>query len=335
MTASVSQSKSLPTTLKPMLAHLARSPFDSTEHLFELKWEGIRALVFADHGRLQIFNRRGATITAVFPELKELTEALRHDGVILDGEIVCLDEAGQPNYQYLRERLDKPERRVSRRSTVHFIAFDLLYRDRKSLLREPLVARKNLLHELVIPSEVVQVSEFIEREGRAFFDATCKLGLEGIVAKEKLGMYLPGKRSRTWLKVKRVREAEFIIAGYTFGGKKNEPFNSLLLGLLDERHRLTYVGQVSEGIPAAVAKSLIEQMVKLHVAQAPFLDTPRIAKFFYWCRPELVCLVQYGEFTEEGQLAYPVFVALSEDTSPEECMVTDTIGWPRRLTEFA
>ena len=334
-------SGSLPQTLRPMLARLAHSPFDSSDHLFELKWDGIRAMALVHNGALKLLDRNSRDITQRFPELSKLPRQIKGDGVILDGELVCLDDRARPSYLRLEQRLGVPEGRGSRSNPVHFIAFDLLYAGSQPVMGLPLVGRKALLNDLLAPSEVVQQSDYIESDGKSFFHATCELGLEGILAKEKSSLYLPGRRSRDWLKVKRVRESEFVIAGYTFGGgtlagaaRKEQPFGSLLLGLYDEDGGFRYVGQVLEGISKQATKELSSELQASHIEDCPFRSTPAIPRFIFWCRPEQVCQVEYGEFTEDGILGYPIFKALREDKRAGECTVTDAPGWPRSLPDF-
>ena len=336
MTTAPQVAERLPQTLRPMLARLARHPFDSPDHLFELKWDGIRALAFIEDGRLRLLNRRSVDITPLFPELSTLPRQVRTDRAVLDGELVCLDEFGHPSYSLLQERLSRGYNRRIPRNAAQFVAFDLLYQEGHSVMKEPLSTRKNLLHDHLVPSEVAQACDFIENDGLAFFQATCQHGLEGIIAKEKSSLYIPGKRSQHWLKIKRVRESEFVIGGYTFGGMRKEPFSSLLLGLYDNDKRLVLVGQVSTGISKPVAKELATVLQGLHTTDCPFEreELPGIQKFIFWCRPELVCQVEYGEFSENGRLVYPVFEALRGDKSPVECTISDAPGWPRILADF-
>ena len=335
MTTLSAVSKILPTTVKPMLPRLARQPFDSPDHLFELKWDGLRALAFINNGQLKLLGRNSTEITAHFPELLGLPKQVKSDMVILDGELVCLDRLGHPSSSLLQQRLQQQGSRKARRNPVHFIAFDLLFLDGDSVMREPLSHRKNLLHKLIEPSEIAQACDFIENDGEAFFEATCEHGLEGIIAKEKSSLYFPGKRSHYWLKVKRVRESEFVIGGYTFGGKRREFFSSLLLGLHDNDKQLIFVGQVTAGISKSMAKELSLMLTELHTPERPFESLPNIKSFIFWCRPELVCQVQYGEFTEYGKLHYSMFKTLREDKAPEECVIADAMGWPKVLADFA
>ena len=325
----------LPGTVKPMLARLARHPFDSDEHLFELKWDGIRAMAFLEGGGLRLLSRTARDITGSFSELAALPGQVGADGVVLDGELVCLDGEGHPSFPLLQQRLSSPGGRSVRANPVHFIAFDLLYMEGRSVMGEPLYTRKNRLHEIVQPSEIAQACEFVEGDGLAFFQATCEHGLEGIVAKERSSLYLPGKRSQYWLKVKRVREAEFVIGGYTFSGGKREAFSSLLLGLYDNDKRLVFVGQVSAGLSGSTARDLSLDLQRTHIEECPFVSLPEVQRHMFWCRPELVCQVEYGEFSEDGELAYPMFKALRDDKAPADCMVADAPGWPKLLADFA
>lgn len=328
-------SRGLPRTIKPLLARLARHPFDSTEHMFELKWDGIRAMAFLEGGRLRLLSRTSRDITGSFPELAGLPGQVGAGRVVLDGELVCLDLEGHPSFPLLQERLSGPGGRGQRGNPVHFIAFDLLYVEGRSVMGEPLYSRKNRLHEIVRPSEMAQACDFVEGDGLAFFQATCEHGLEGVVAKEKSSLYLPGKRSQYWLKVKRVRESEFVIGGYTFAGGKREAFSSLLLGLYDNDRRLVFVGQVSAGIAGSTARDLGRDLERTHTDECPFESLPEVQRLMFWCRPGLVCQVEYGEFSEDGELAYPMFKTLRDDKSPADCMVADAPGWPKLLADFA
>ena len=335
MTQASTLPRSEPGTLRPMLARLTRYPFDSADHLFELKWDGIRAFALVDGPQLKLVNRNGVEVSRHFPELSGLPRQVSSDSAVLDGELVCLDKQGHPDFAMLQLRLQKPEGVRSRANPVHFIACDVLRLDGGSVMGEPLVKRKNLLHQIMKPSEIAQPCEFIENDGKAFFQATCELGLEGVVAKAKESLYFPGKRSQHWLKVKRVRESEFVGGGYTFGGNKSEAFTSLILGLHDNDGQLLCVGQLATGFTKNLGRELLPRLQALHTSECPFVVPPDIRRFIYWCRPQVVCQVEYGEITEQGQLAYPVLKALRTDKSPGECTVSDAPGWPGLLADFA
>ena len=319
----------LPATINPMLGRLAREPFDSPKHLFELKWDGMRALAFIEGGDLKILSRNGRNITSQFPELAELPAQVKSDLVVLDGEIVCLDEDNRPSFARLQTRIQARRVGLRRAHPVHFIAFDLLYAHGQSMMKESLVQRKNRLNEVLTPTDLIQVCEFVEGDGTAFFQATCDLGLEGIMAKEKSSIYQPGQRSPHWLKVKRIRESEFVIGGYSFGGARKELFSSLLLGLYDDKQRLTYVGSVGTGFSQDEAKNIYSELNTLHTEDRPFTTQPDVKRFIYWCQPQLVCQIEYGEFTLDGKLRYPIYLRLRDDKVPTDCTLNDAPGWPR------
>ena len=318
----------LPSTIKPMLGRMARHPFDSPKHIFELKWDGMRALAFIEGGELKLFSRNARNVTTQFPELAGMPSQVKSGPVVLDGEIVCLDEQNRPNFFQLQQRLQVKRVGLKQKSPLHFIAFDLLYVDGRSVMKEPLVDRKNRLQDVLNPTEIILPCEFVETDGTAFFQATCDLGLEGIMAKDKKSIYVPGQRSAHWLKIKRVRESEFVIGGYSFGGARKELFSSLLLGLYDDQRRLNYVGSVGTGFSDAEARVIYTELQRRHSEDRPFATQPDVKKLIFWCRPELVCQVEYGEFTPGGNLRYPIYLRLRDDKDPEDCTLTDAPGWP-------
>ena len=320
-----------------MLARLTRHAFDSPDHIFELKWDGIRALAFVEGGRLKLQSRNLQDLTSQFPELHRLPESVKADQAVLDGELVCFDGQGRPSMERMQQRLRRQAQgRSVKGPRVHFVAFDLLYLGGTSLMNEPLLRRKELLDDSLRSTEVAQPCEFIETDGTAFFNATCELGLEGIMAKAKSSSYTAGQRSASWLKLKRVRECEFVIGGYAFGGKRRELFGSLLLGLYDGNRRLVYVGQVATGFLRVEERRIHSILSELHVAESPFMESPSLQRFVYWCRPEVVCRAEYGEFTTDGKLRYSVYQALRDDKPARDCRTADAPGWPQllRLSEL-
>ena len=214
-------------------------------------------MTFIQGGRLRIQSRNLQDITAQFPELAQLPKLVKADQTVIDGELVCFDREGRPSFSGMRQLVKRQAHgRAVRRPPVHFVAFDLLFLRGLPVIDQPLGQRKELLHEVLEPSELAQESEFIETDGTAFFQATCDLGLEGIMAKDKSSPYSPGKRGSAWLKVKRVRESEFVIGGYAFGGRMKEPFSALLLGLYDDDQQLAFAGHVGTGLAQGVARQI-------------------------------------------------------------------------------
>ena len=214
-------------------------------------------------------------ITAGFPELARLAKTVKADRVVLDGEIICFDRDGRPSFARLQKRLMAQSRGVkSPRPRVHFVAFDLLYRDGEPVMHEPLSRRNDLLHEVLRPTETAMTSEFVVYFGKALFSVTQRHGLEGVVAKDKAGRYLPGRRGPGWQKIKRVRESDFVVGGYDFGGERRL-FMSLLLGLYDERGHLSFVSHVGAGFSALLTRQLHRTLQSLHTEWSEYLEESR------------------------------------------------------------
>ncbi len=320
----------LPEFIKPMLGRLTRRPFDSPDYVFELKWDGWRALAFVEQdGSFRLVSRNGKDMTSQFPELEAIAAQVKGRPAVIDGEIVCLDESNRPSFSRLQQRMQTKRPSLRRTHPVNFIAFDILYDRGRDVMREPLLARKARLGKALEATELAQPCQFVENDGTAFFQATCDLGLEGIMAKSKNSIYVPGQRNPQWLKVKRVRESEFVVAGYSFGGARKELFSSLLLGLYDSERCLTYVGSVGTGFSEPQAKEIFDVLRESHVDDRPFVNAPDVKRLVHWCEPKMVCQVEYGEFTVDGKLRYPIFLRLRDDKAPMDCTVNDAPGWPR------
>ncbi|MBI4305405.1 MAG: ATP-dependent DNA ligase [Chloroflexi bacterium] len=331
LTQHVPPANRLPSSVKPMLARLTREPFDSQSHIFELKWDGVRALAFVEGGKVRLQSRNLRDITSQFPEMATLPQSVKVASAVLDGELVIFDKDGHPSLSRLLERLKRRSRgTVDRGPQATYVAFDVLYIDGESVMGLPLLKRKALLHKIVKASRTLQPCEYIENDGIAFFDATCEHGLEGIMAKAKSSIYTPGRRSPHWLKIKRRRESDFVIGGYDFGGKRSL-FGALLLGLYDSSGRFKFVGEVGTGFSESEARRIYARLEPLQTPACPFTPPPEIQSFVYWCKPEVVCRIEYGEFTENGHLHYAVYQGLMDDKDPQDCVVDEAPGWPREL----
>lgn len=310
--------------LQPMLASQSSQPFDSPDWLYELKWGGVRTLAFVKEGKVTLRGRNGRDLTDAYPELQSLASQMKGTSAVLDGEIVALGEKGYPRLELLRPRLnllllqDKPNLPPSR---LVYQVTDLLFLDEKLLLDIPLWQRKNLLHTHFEPSPTAQVCDFLEKEGIAFFEAVCKHHLEGIIAKNKFSAYFPGERTRHWLEVPAMETGHYVIGGYTFGGgRKKEPFESLLLGAF-HGDDLVYVGRATAGLSRQEGWRTVRLLEGLHVPDCPFTDPPTLSRFSYWCKPELVCHVRVGERSPKGEFRFAVFVSLRPDLDPQDCRV--------------
>ncbi len=323
----------MPDLVRPMLGTPAPEPFDSKDHIFELMWGGIRAIGYVRDGHARLRSSNGIDLMPFFPEFSIIPERLTAGEAILDGEIIAVEAQGQPAFDALRPRLHaialhgRPERPPDDFSKLPRIAgqlcysvSDVLWLDGRSLMDRPLWQRKNRLHAIVRPAPELAAADFVDDEGIAFFEAVLARKLDGAVAKEKMSIYTPGRRSASWRTIRALQSGDFVIGGYTIGGthRRNEPFHQLLLGAYDNG-ALEYVGSVSGGLNDLEAKQLIG-LLEAHVAaEPPFADPPPVARLTYWTAPRITCHVRFSEWSREGYLRFPIFGALRPDIAPEDC----------------
>lgn len=296
--------------LAPMLAYFS-PPFDSPRHLFEIKWDGTRCLLFLDRGHIRLQNRRLEDITGRYPELAGIATDLKARNVILDGELVVLQD-GRPSFPLLqqREQVAEPLKisLLARRMPATYVAFDLLFLDDRPRYLLPLEERRALLEGCLQESLRLVLSRAIPEHGRTFFAQAVAQGLEGIMAKAKDSPYLLGTRSRYWLKIKPRLTEECVVIGYTPGkGGRGESFGALLVAS-PEGGRLIYRGRVGSGFSEALLAELTGRLTALK-AEGPPLSGIRV-KGARWVRPELRALVSYQEKTAGGHFRAPVFVRL-------------------------
>ncbi len=303
-----------------MLAKSSR-PFDSEKHVFELKWDGTRCIAFVDRKNLSLRNRRLLDITHRYPEFRELRRFLKAKSVVFDGELVVLVD-GVPKFDKLqqREHLEDINRIeiLSGLIPATYVVFDLLYLNGKSLMKKPLVERRDLLKGLFPLSNNVIFSESYT-EGRKLFSAVLKKGFEGIMAKEKESPYLSGERSGYWLKIKKSFDIDAVICGYLEGeGSRKELFGSLILGVYD-KGKLMHIGQVGTGFDEKTAKRIYHILATIKSYKSPFSEIPYFKRKSFWVKPEMVVRVGYQELTKDKHLRVPVFKEIRDDKSPEEC----------------
>jgi DNA ligase D-like protein (predicted ligase)/DNA ligase D-like protein (predicted 3'-phosphoesterase) len=320
---------------KPMLARSAEKPFNSDDWIFEVKWDGIRAMSYIND-TLNIRSRNQKELKHNFPELNELKDLARN--VVVDGEIVVVKD-GRPDFQAVIER-SKATRMsdieyMAQRSPASYIVFDILEKDRKTLVDLPLMERKRILQETLKEGRRVVISIFLEGEGETYYEEALKRGMEGIMAKKKISRYEPGVRSANWLKVKKLSTCDCTIFGYTAGeGKRKGMFGALILGLYDE-HKPVYVGKVGTGFSEAISKQLMEMFEQLVVDQNT-LEGVDAQEEITWVRPELVCEITYQVVTKDKRLRMPRFRSIRTDKKPLQCTF-DQIGHnirPSGLQEY-
>jgi len=297
-----------------MLASRAREAFDSPEHVFDLKWGGVRALAFVERARLRLVSQAGREITAWFPELASIAGQLRLVTAVLDGEIVALNADGEPELGLLASRLAGAPPDAS--LTCVYQAYDLLYEGGRSLLDLPLFRRRDELKTIVRATGPAVSGDGVDREGIACFEAVSARRLPGMVAREKASPYLPGRRTSAWQEVPVYESGWFVVGGYVLGVGREEAVAGLLLGEPAAGGRLRYAGMVQGGFPAGEFESALSA---LSAPVCPFAAAPSLARLVYWLRPELVCEVNYAQRESDGRLRFPRFVTLRPDLGPAQC----------------
>ena len=324
------------TRYTPMLARVRETPFSDSNWLFEVKWDGIRAIAYVTDS-LSIKSRTGRELKSQFPELEELVSLT--DNVVLDGEIIVFIR-GRPNFEAAITRNQTSELskiiKLSYETPATYIVFDILEKNGKSLLDHPLEERKKILASSLSEGKHVLVSQYVERNGEAYYKAVIERGLEGIIGKRKGSRYIPGERSEDWLKIKKLRSIDAVIFGYTIGqGGRSSSFGALILGLYDKGQPV-YIGRVGTGFKESDLDELMKLFDKIKTEKAVF-DEPDIPRDVVWLNPTFVVEAMYQSLTEDRRLRMPRFIHLREDKRPWECSVDqlDPLGNYREKRDFS
>jgi bifunctional non-homologous end joining protein LigD len=289
--------------LRPMLAKSANAAFNDPEWIFELKLDGYRALAFVDRVSARLVSRTGNDLSSAYPSI---VDDLVATGVtaVFDGEIVVLNESGVPKFELLQNY-----RKAHQGHLVYYV-FDLLFLNGRDLRDRPLIERKETLQQILNVSEIVRYVVHVDSAGTEFFNLARERGLEGIVAKRKSAVYLNGKRVDHWLKIKCRRAKEAIICGFTESRVNQNTLGALLLGV-HEGAKLTYVGLVGTGLNRA--PGLVAKLRKLITPKRPFKTIPKTDMPIHWVKPELVCSVEFQEWTKDGILRGASFLSVHTD----------------------
>lgn len=315
----------------PMLAQSSDAPFSSGDWIFEIKWDGIRAISYLNEG-LSIRSRNGYELGSDFPELGELKGLAKN--VVLDGEIVVMVD-GRADFQAVVERskasspLDAAY--LSQKHPATYIIFDILEKDGESLIELPLVERKRILKETVRDGRSAVLSVYVEGDGETYYKVAVGRGVEGMIAKKKDSPYEPGKRSSNWLKIKKLLSCDCVIFGFTEGGgERGKTFGALILGVYDNGKPI-YVGKVGTGFSADAIQELSKTFKTLEEKKET-LEGVNIMEKITWLKPELVAEIVYQMLTKDGKLRMPRFKGLRYDKLPLECSV-DQVR-PKKLEEY-
>lgn len=328
------QKAAMPRAITPMLATLVDEPFDGNEWLFEVKFDGYRALAYIEDDEVRYVSRNQNEMTGDFPELAALPKQVRAGSCVLDGEICALDADGRPSFSLMQQRTGFEPGRAKKRTrdpeiAIVYYIFDVLYVDGYSLLRVDLEKRKDVLAQLLQPNARFRLSEHFPEKGLQLFAAAKAQHLEGIVAKRRSSCYVT-KRSRDWLKIKSTMTQECVIGGYTEPRGARENFGSLVLGLYDENGKLVPVGQAGSGFTHKTHAEMWQRLKKLETSESPFAFKPDSTRGVHYVRPELVAEIKFVEWTHEGakpkrgktaglKMRAPVFQGLRYDKKPREC----------------
>ncbi|MBV8051727.1 MAG: non-homologous end-joining DNA ligase [Acidobacteriaceae bacterium] len=323
----------MPTEIHPMLAISTDKPFDNPEWLFEIKWDGYRAIAFIVDGKARLCSRNQNDLTAQFSELRDLPQFIKAGTAVLDGEVVVLDEQGRSSFSLMQQRTGfrSHGRRVAGQSglPLAYYVFDVIYLDSYDLRRVSLEERKRVLAQIVSTTELIRYSEHFLEKGNALFEAAKQQGLEGILAKRRGSCY-EERRSREWLKIKVTQTIDCVIGGYTDPEGSRQYFGSLVLGLYNENQQLIHVGQVGTGFDHNTLKQVWTELKKLDTKQNPFSGAVD-ARHVHWVKPELVTEVKFTEWTHETtegglKLRAPVYMGLREDKEPKECTLKGQVA---------
>ena len=305
----------LPRTLAPMRPRLARSGFNSPDHLFELKWDGIRALASRDRGVLRVTDRTGGDLLRALPELAQLPVP---EGAVLDGEVVVCDSRGRPSYDLLAGRLGP--RGAKRGFGPVFVAFDALYLDRRPLVERPLTERRRRLAELELRGRTIGVPEHLEADGEPFLDVVEEYALEGIVAKKKTSAYLPGTRTSDWLKIHVTPRADVVLGGLV-EDERGGTMRALCGQYRDDRETLLMVGEAY--VPSFLSHWLDEATRAFSSDGSPFSTPLPLRPGTRWLRPKIVAIVEHAG--EVGVLRDARFRALRFDGNLSDCRIEEPV----------
>lgn len=293
-----------------MLAKETDKPFSKKDWIYEIKWDGYRAIAEINKTDVKLYSRKGNSFLSDYPEVVEALSKMELNAV-LDGEIVVLNEEGNPDFQKLQYY------GLNKDFPLQYYVFDLLELNGKKLYSVPLIERKTLLAEIIKKNAVIKYSDHIEERGEDFFEVIKQKNLEGIMAKRKESEYYPGKRSADWLKIKHHKSEEVIITGFTAprGGRKY--FGALVLATMIEG-KLTYAGHTGSGFNTDLLKEMYAKLQPLVRNASPFDERVKTNMPVTWVEPKYICEVKFTEWTSDGKLRHPIFLRLRDDKEVQD-----------------
>jgi bifunctional non-homologous end joining protein LigD len=315
--------RDLPPDLRPMLAVRVERPFTAEGWLWEMKYDGVRALVTVRDGEVSLMGRKGRDETARYPELRRVADALLLRDAVVDGEIVAFTDDGRPSFERLQSRINVSREadiaRAQALTPVAFCAFDLLWAGGRDLRDLPVVQRKRALRAVLRDAPGVVYVDHVETEGESFFEAVKAQDLEGIVGKQADSRYEAGRRSRSWVKVKAWNTQDCVIAGWTAGRGGRGALGALVLGVY-EGDKLVHAGQAGSGLDGATMRTLLDILTPLRIDHCPLATEPQLDQPVTWVKPEVVCEVRFTEWTTAGTMRHPTFLRLRPEVDPRDCV---------------
>jgi bifunctional non-homologous end joining protein LigD len=320
--------EAMPEHVKPMLARTGSLPAQERGWVFEIKWDGVRAIAYSKPGELRLESRNLKEITAQYPELGRLNRALSSHAAILDGEIVAFDERGLPSFAALQRRMhvgaSAQAKRLAEDSPVTYMIFDLLWLDGHSLMELPYRERRERLAALGLDGERWQTPEHLAGKGSDVLRASAEQGLEGLLAKRMDAAYEPGRRTTAWVKIKNVGRQELVIGGWIPGeGRRKQRIGALLVGVYDADGAFHYAGRVGTGFGDAELDRLTKLLAPLRRKRSPFTAGERPPREAIFCEPRLVAEIEFKEWTGRGSLRHPSYKGLREDKAAGEVVRED------------
>jgi len=301
-----------------MLTTLVDEPFDNDDWLFEIKWDGYRAIGSVIDHDIELYSRNNISFNNRYGEVVGVLKEWDVNAVI-DGEIVALDEDGHSKFQFLQNW------QSSQQGSLVYYVFDILWLEGYDLTQLPLIARKKILRTIIPGDDIVCFSDHIEKTGINFFEAAKEKGLEGIIAKNKNYVYQTDTRSRNWLKIKTAARQEAVICGFTAPRASRQYFGALILGIYDN-DQLVYAGHTGSGFTEKSLKETWSKLKPLITDECPFDKKPKTNMPATWVKPKLVCEIKFQEWTQENIMRVPIFMGLRPDKNPKEVKKEKTMA---------
>lgn len=312
-----------PEWVSPMLSKVGEKPFDREGWIFEVKWDGYRAIAHTGE-RVRLYSRNKLNFAKKFSPIVQELEKVKFNAVF-DGEVVVVDRQGISRFQLLQDYFQSGENILH---SLRYYIFDVLFLENHDIREVPLLERKSILARIVPQAKRIFLSEYVEEKGKSFFQAALRQGLEGIMAKEAASPYLSGVRSSKWLKIKAEERQEAVVAGFTQPQGSRKILGALILGVYEHRSlassfqplasRLVYVGHAGGGFDWAKLQEAKRRLAPLITKECPFEKAPKTNTPATWVKPRLVVEVKFREWTKDGQMRQPIFLGFREDKAAQE-----------------